>query len=1777
MKRVLTFLVLFGTGLVLLIWIERLRKPDAPIDRPAQPAFDEPLRAGREPDGDTPADGDDEAGEPGEPGEPDAADAADAADADEPEPQRPSKPLPVGGDEGKKAIEIDLDGWFEWRKKEPSTDPTDASEYPVYRIAADLEHEGEGVVLGHDAEASFYRPNSTEERLRIESEEMRARVESTGLDVRFDDEYRIEFTTVEVRTSDEWAFAPLVFEVPNLAGTLASKRFTTDEAVRLTGRGIRGGSRGLELSADGFVLRRDVVIDFALPKEARGRLRSDGALRFQRFDELGPDGVLVVATGGAEFDFLNEDHNVLRGRTIRIAGVLDRQAPEGEDRATFVPRWIEAQVDASLVYADSTFAADEGRVGFHPDGALNVATLFGEPTVDLPLAPVDTDSLPFELPDAIGDELRVQARGLGPLVVEIGGGGGFDFTGPVEVDLPSLRANLTASQHLRGLRVNPAGAIEQLSAAGNVVVRYEDSVLSTRVLEVRGPSALDERDHVELRAEGPTRVRTTTQDGQPVALRARGVAMLETRGETFVVRRAEGVEITVGDEATGERVTTARADFVDDFDSATLAFEASGSVVLDDPRGRARAERLTSSGPKRYKMFGTDERPVRWILPEGQLTAAIVETRPDLLVAGGGATASLGLDDRSYDLEARSINVQRQPRDVAQTWEVLTFQAEGGVWLEGRSEEARTDLRARWLEVEVRRSPPPGAGDTRVGEIDPHTLTARGDIVVTWRSEFTVEATGDHLVLTELGTGVLSGDQEERVHASGSLPREGLTFDLDADRIDFTRDSLSAVRPDMHVEGAEVPMGPLTAPGSSSRFHATSGHVSCDRSGVLFTGDALLTRRGPEGELWSLEAGSVRLDVYEPEDGDAPANPLLRAPGALQDLLGELVAWQGFRARFGAGVEARGDHFVAESSGGRVTIRGQPAVVSTPAFRGESDWLDWNTETGLLRANGGRVVSTVDSDDPDAEGEPWWMEFSSLEPRSEADTSIQIVRDPQIRRGDSVIRADWAVFWVDPDEWRRFSRQEVTGEIEEGPEFVVPEDVDRPFEARQMPSLLGPLLGSDVTRWMQEAYVEGNIEYFVDDTRVARAEEMYLDGVDGHSWIRGVEIRQPLPFTPGDHELVIQVDWMRHSRDGSLQADHARITTCPFIDPHYRIESGDLRLTPRPPVRGTNPYWELRFRDNAIVFGDALRIPLPDSFPVPLDRTGTLHLEEAPKAVQNLEDAAQVTAGNAARVGTFLRAKFVQDLGWVGREFHRWLGGDPDQLEGRVKFDVGLLGSRGALLGIRPELEEAGLYFLRLNLDTVYDTGEDRGLVRVDERDRLDIRSWIHLRGRYWWGERTWLDLVGTNQTDAGVQAEFWEGELLRFEQRENFLHFRHADDTNFLHARARNRPNSFRTEVEELPEVGFYHGRTKLADVGPVPLHYSTNTDVGYYRRQVADEPRVSPLSASRFLDSSPLTDPFDKRDLFSPAPADGLGSRDAVRGDTRHRVEAPFALGVAGVQLDPFLEGRATIWSDDDGTSEATPYRAGLFGGVELSTLFWKPFAGGWRHEILPSVAYRTDLVHEDGDALPTPLDEVETPLEGHFVDLGLRQRVVSPDGQNHVDVEVKTTWAQDVATDLPGAIQLSDGWMPLVVNANAFTELFSVPMALHHDARYDLDDSRTDYSRTLFGFEPFDPLAVEIGYNSARRRDLSSLYNVVTGAVRYRATPKWEFEGRGTMTTQGDERLASSLTIRRFGHDLILEIDISDVAGEGAAFSFSVIPVISWRDSGLGLLAARRRRGF
>jgi hypothetical protein len=80
---------------------------------------------------------------------------------------------------------------------------------------------------------------------------------------------------------------------------------------------------------------------------------------------------------------------------------------------------------------------------------------------------------------------------------------------------------------------------------------------------------------------------------------------------------------------------------------------------------------------------------------------------------------------------------------------------------------------------------------------------------------------------------------------------------------------------------------------------------------------------------------------------------------------------------------------------------------------------------------------------------------------------------------------------------------------------------------------------------------------------------------------------------------------------------------------------------------------------------------------------------------------------------------------------------------------------------------------------------------------------------------------------------------------------------------------------------------------------------------------------------------------------------------------------------------------------------------------------------------------------------------------------------------------------------------------------------------------------------------------------------LYNAYSLAGRFVLSEKWELEGRETLSTLSGSRLASGLTVRRFGHDIVFELDFSFTAGEGSAVSFNLIPMLLWRPPRLGLL--------
>jgi hypothetical protein len=123
--------------------------------------------------------------------------------------------------------------------------------------------------------------------------------------------------------------------------------------------------------------------------------------------------------------------------------------------------------------------------------------------------------------------------------------------------------------------------------------------------------------------------------------------------------------------------------------------------------------------------------------------------------------------------------------------------------------------------------------------------------------------------------------------------------------------------------------------------------------------------------------------------------------------------------------------------------------------------------------------------------------------------------------------------------------------------------------------------------------------------------------------------------------------------------------------------------------------------------------------------------------------------------------------------------------------------------------------------------------------------------------------------------------------------------------------------------------------------------------------------------------------------------------------------------------------------------------------------------------------------------------------------------------------------------------------------------------HDGRYGIEDGETVYSRSFVGFRPLEHLGIELGYHYGRDAAGQPLYEAASINMRYRATTKWEMELAQTFELDQNDRLDHEFTLRRLGHDFVMEIGVGYQAGAGTSFGIRVTPNLSYRRSGLGLI--------
>jgi len=560
---------------------------------------------------------------------------------------------------------------------------------------------------------------------------------------------------------------------------------------------------------------------------------------------------------------------------------------------------------------------------------------------------------------------------------------------------------------------------------------------------------------------------------------------------------------------------------------------------------------------------------------------------------------------------------------------------------------------------------------------------------------------------------------------------------------------------------------------------------------------------------------------------------------------------------------------------------------------------------------------------------------------------------------------------------------------------------------------------------------------------------------------------------------------------------------------------------------------------------------------MPLPSIGNLVLAED-FGVEGFEnEAGEVTplrdlgVGQTARFGTTIGAAFRFDIGKVGTWIAERLGMDSEKLRGKWDADARYLWDRGPLLGLGLQIREHEPgddpdedFRVDTFIGGIPDDGMDRGTVRVPTDERDTLRLFGYVRSRYPIVRGEWIDVAFASQTDAGVQAEFYENEYLTFEQRDTFVRWRKSYGADYLTAGVQKRVDNFRSQKEELPSFFAYRGERRVGSFTGLPVLWGADFEAGYFKRAEGDP----------------------KADLFSDLPGGGdlgIGEGEAARADMSQRVSIPIRTNVASIRATPFAEFRGTAWSNSlDGGDD--PLRGAVLTGLELSTTLHKVTDNGYLHAIAPRISAQTNVWYDESGGSLIPFDRTEEPIDGTVYEVGVRSLWQRPATFENLDIDLRASARQDRENDLEDETEFA-------ILAEYVTQYGSrgALIGLRHDARYDLESTETNYSRSTFAVRPNESVVVELGYSQARAVTDVELYENTGIRTRWTVDPKWEIEVGYTFDLRESQQLLTDLVLRRFSHDFVLDIVFQDRAGEGVAFGFRFSPLLGWKRDRLGML--------
>ena len=1060
------------------------------------------------------------------------------------------------------------------------------------------------------------------------------------------------------------------------------------------------------------------------------------------------------------------------------------------------------------------------------------------------------------------------------------------------------------------------------------------------------------------------------------------------------------------------------------------------------------------------------------------------------------------------------------------------------------------------------------------------SMLASGNVRFAGTGEIEFRGEGDSLRVDPDETAHLEALDSEQIRLYGLLPTHDLPFELTATRADFTSDRIEAIEPDISVTELRARDDTVQA---KTIYRARARRMIASTRSLELIHDVRFTGSTKAGVPWALDARRVVLEGRGDDTGNPTELSRISATGGITFNLGERIIAKA-QALFGVGPS------------GVLRLSGSPTTIETPTTRLTADWIDFDPELQIILESGkGRIEGSKGMRGAGAQSgsgaEPgtgqsspadgWTLDYLWSTTRLDQDSLVFFLQEPTFRHpgNNSMLRASWSVLWIDRHRWEQLA----DGEL--------PAPVEPPIQQDDTP--LGPMRvffdfieQNDAAGLVREAYFEGPVQVFLGEEEIAHADAIYFDLTSGHGWLNEATINLFGNAIGKDGEkLTVRTNWLRHSADGSLRADNATVTTCGFDDPHVTIATGDLRLTPL--SNDIDGGYHVSMRDNRIEMYDTVRIPLP---PIEFDTDDEL------KPV-----FPSLSFGDTARFGQLFGFRFSGQARSIGSFFNRLFsfGSDDDEApekvdpeaepaprlskkekrkrkrekrknrkkkpyDARYDVDAKYLGSRGALFDFGFTYRSSDRYWFEFLTGVVFDGGEDRGFLRVPEserdRERLWLRSFASIdlndppapnappvrRGDH----RILFTL--SDASDPGVEAEFFESDFVRWERDETYLQWKRASGNLWAQASVSTRVDEFRAAVEELPAVTGFRGRAPIAHLGRTPIIHTGDLRAGYLRRR---NPSTFDLDGDG-LDDSTLTGPFAPSGVYP----DGAFNREVVRVDSVQTLEAPISLGVSGVKFTPFVDVRGTTWSEASDQSNAT--RVVAQGGARLATTLWRRRSSGWVDQIAPYVQYRAEL-ESDFDGTPFVFDATETVLFGDFIDLGTRARFGVRDGRTQLDLDLRGVYASNRSD---GA---DDGWLPIALLGRAGQKRGERLLDVWYDGRFDTDAGEFTYSLFSLGTRFQDRGGLQISHHYGRDESLVKIFDAATVAGFYRWTEKWEFEARQSFSILEDSRLDTSIVLRRYGHDVVFEVETEVREGEGSSINFSVRPRLGFRPSRIGFI--------